>query len=94
MQNQDPTREAIKATAPAVDLTRFPLGVDTSIDQREFAELIGVKYRAVETWRREGRGPKFFRVGIRPRYRLRDIFDWQRERVVGSTLAEAPGGQA
>ena len=81
------TQENIAATA-IVDLSRYPLGAETPLTQHEVAELYGLTYRTIECWRRQGSGPRYFRIGIRPRYRLGDVIRWQRERLVASTLEE------
>ena len=76
--------------ATAVDLERYPLGLDTSLDQYETQALLGLKsHRTLATMRREGRGPRYFRIGPRPKYLLRDIIAWQRARLCTSTLEES-----
>ena len=83
---------ANEGVASAVDLGKYPLGLDSILDQRQVAALYGLKtHRTLETWRRQGNGPNYFRVGVRPLYRLRDVLDWQRSRLVRSTLDEESG---
>lgn len=78
------------ATAIGVDFSKYPLGYDTPITQYEVRDIYRLKtHRTCESWRRAGTGPKFFRVGQQPFYRLGDVIRWQEERVRRSTLEEA-----
>lgn len=37
------------------------------------AERVGVKKNTLETWRTQGRGPKFVKIGRRVMYRVADV---------------------
>lgn len=73
----------------SVDLSRYPLGLDTSLDQHETAQLLGLKsHRTLAEYRRNGTGPRFWRCGVRPFYLLRSVLDWEKSRTYSSTLEE------
>ena len=76
------------AIGPALNLDRFPLGLETSLDQHELAELLHLRYRTLETWRRAGTGPKYWRCAGRPYYRIRDVLSWEASLIRNSTLEE------
>ncbi len=82
------SKHPTKEQSARVDLGRFPLGLDTGLDQHEVGELLHVQDRTLGDWRRSGNGPPFYRIGVRPMYRLGDLIDWQRSRVRLSTLED------
>ena len=59
------------------------------LKEAEAAEIVGVSVRTLQTWRVEGRGPKYAKLGLRAvRYDKDLLEDWLRKRTVQST-AEA-----
>ena len=46
-----------------------------------------VKPRTLERWRREARGPAFFKLGRRCAYRVSDLDEWAESRKRNSTSA-------
>lgn len=57
--------------------TRIPALLDTPTA----AEVLGVTPRTLESWRTEGRGPSYLRLGHHTvRYDLNDVLAWLRER--------------
>jgi phage terminase Nu1 subunit (DNA packaging protein) len=74
---------------PALDSRRFPLGLDSLLTQQDLAEVLGVSIRTIETWRRDGSGPSYFRLNGRlVRYRLGTVLEWASERSFSSTAEE------
>lgn len=69
------------------------LGLESSVSQQTAAEILEITPRTLAKWRRDGTGPRFFRIGIRPRYRLIDLIEWQRSRLQRSTLEDNPSGR-
>jgi predicted DNA-binding transcriptional regulator AlpA len=49
------------------------------IDERQVGEMLGVSVFWVRKRRREGGGPKFFRIGGRVRYSIQDVEGWLNE---------------
>lgn len=43
------------------------------IREREAAHLLDMSVAALRKWRREGRGPRYFKVGKLVRYRVSDL---------------------
>jgi predicted site-specific integrase-resolvase len=58
------------------------------IDTLELARRLEVHPVTLATWRTEGKGPRFVRVGRRVRYRMSDIERWLVENERTSTQAE------
>ena len=56
--------------------------MDQIITEREAAKLAGWSCGALVKWRREGRGPRYIRVGRSIRYRLSDLLNWIEEHAV------------
>lgn len=49
----------------------------------DVAERMPVSVHTLRKWRREGRGPKFFRIGALVRYRAEDLDAWLTSRPSG-----------
>ena len=90
MKDKEPG-EASHTVGPALNLDRFPLGLESSLNQFELAELLHIRHRTLEAWRRAGTGPSYWRCGPRPYYRIRDVLSWQESLVRRSTLDEECG---
>ena len=43
---------------------------------KEAADYVGCSVAALRTWKRQGRGPKYFRLGKLLRYRKADLDEW------------------
>ena len=60
--------------------------------ETKLAEAIGMEPHTVASWRYDGTGPKYFRVGGRrtgkPLYLLSDVLEWIETRKYQSTLEE------
>ena len=48
---------------------------------KDAARAIGFSVRALEEWRREGRGPAYLRVGTRIVYPVTALEEWLRQQV-------------
>jgi excisionase family DNA binding protein len=51
----------------------------------ELAERLGVSVTTVRTWRRDGLGPPYIRVGSVIRYRETEVDKWERAQLVTAT---------
>lgn len=52
------------------------------LDERAAAATLGVSQRALQEWRRRGRGPQYARISSRCiRYRPEDLQKWALERL-------------
>jgi len=70
------------------------------IDERQAAQVLGLKVATLRAWRLKKRGPKFVRFGRAVRYPVRELEDYIAARTVQTTLAlslgfalEEPGGR-
>ncbi len=64
--------------------------LDSLLTEREAAAFLRFTPRALQEWRRNGRGPAFVKISARAvRYRLRDLLEWTEERVRHSTGGES-----
>jgi hypothetical protein len=70
-------RDARQAAARSV--IEFPL------DQFDTAALLGVSLAKLRSWRQQGLGPPFVRIGQRPCYRVADIREWIDSLPAGGT---------
>jgi hypothetical protein len=57
--------------------------LETAIDSRETARILGLSPVTLQQIRARGEGPTFFRIGRTVRYRLGDVIAWRNERTVG-----------
>jgi len=59
---------------------------DQLIAEEEAAGFIGVTRRALQSWRINGKGPRFVKISARcVRYRRRDLIEWSEEQLISST---------
>ena len=49
----------------------------------EAAEKCGLRPATLRKWRRQGRGPKWYRYGRAIRYLLSDLEEWQKTQPAG-----------
>lgn len=59
------------------------------LEQKELAERLHVSLGTLRTWRTEGKGPRFHRIGQMVRYAPSDVKEWLQSRQVGGQLVEA-----
>ena len=71
----------VAGTAPQVSHNSTDL--ETAIDSRETARILGLSPVTLQQLRARGDGPPFFRIGRTVRYRLGDVIAWRDERTVG-----------
>ena len=50
------------------------------VDERELAQLVGIKPNTLQKWRLRGAGPPFCRFGKAIRYRLDKVLAWAEHR--------------
>ena len=67
--------------APQVDHGSTDL--ETAIDSRQTARILGLSPVTLQQIRARGEGPPFFRIGRTVRYRLGDVISWRDERTIG-----------
>jgi predicted DNA-binding transcriptional regulator AlpA len=76
----------------AVEQNRRLRPVEKHLSVEELAEREGVPVGTVRQWNSRGTGPKYMRIGIYCRYRLKDVEEWEEDRTVeppGSIRAKA-----
>ena len=56
----------------------------TELKEQQAAILLTVSSRTLQSWRSDGLGPPFLRVGRSVRYRLGDLLAWMAENTVRS----------
>jgi excisionase family DNA binding protein len=55
---------------------------DRHLTVADLAEREGVPVQTVYAWNRTGTGPAYMKVGRFVRYRLRDVEQWEKSRIV------------
>ncbi len=65
-----------------------------TLTETEVAEMLRCTKAALRKWRREGRGPRFIRVGRLVRYRLADVEEFLESNASSSRAASNAGGQS
>ena len=53
-----------------------------SLTLRQASEYLGISQAALRTWKRNGKGPAFFRAGKLLRFRKCDLDAWIEEQLV------------
>ncbi len=53
---------------------------------KEAADYLGCSVAALRTWKRQGRGPKYFRLGKLLRYRRTDLDEWILDQLSIATM--------
>ena len=52
----------------------------------ELADYLGVSKWTLQTWRRQGTGPKYIQANnVKKYYRLDDVVEWMNQRTLAST---------
>lgn len=59
---------------------RFQVGL---LSDRDLADMLELTPDTLQTWRSEGKGPCFTRLGKKVFYRLADVLSWFEANVVG-----------
>lgn len=55
---------------------------DRHLTPEDLAEREGVPLETVYGWNKTGRGPRYMRIGRHCRYRIADVLEWEKARVV------------
>jgi predicted DNA-binding transcriptional regulator AlpA len=71
------------AASVAPQASHDSTNLETAIDSRETARILGLSPVTLQQIRARGEGPPFFRIGRTVRYRLGDVIAWRNERTVG-----------
>ena len=64
------------------------------LNETEVAEMLRCTKAALRRWRREGRGPRFIRVGRLIRYRMPDVEEFLESNASSSRAASNASGQS
>ena len=56
------------------------------LNEKQVAELLCCTKSALRRWRREGRGPRFVKIGRLVRYRQEDVEDFINESAVATQV--------
>ena len=62
--------------------------LETLLEEKELAERLQVSLGTLRTWRTEGKGPRFHRIGQMIRYAPSDVRDWLESRQGGGDAVE------
>ncbi len=62
--------------------------LETLIEEKELAETLQVSLGTLRTWRSDGKGPRFHRIGQMIRYAPSDVKAWLTSRQGGGDLVE------
>ena len=65
-----------------------------TLTEIEVAQILKCTTAALRRWRREGRGPRFIRVGRLIRYRLADVEEFLESNASSSRAASNASGQS
>jgi predicted DNA-binding transcriptional regulator AlpA len=57
--------------------------METAIDSRATARILGLSPVTLQQLRARADGPPFFRIGRTVRYRLGDVIAWRDARIIG-----------
>jgi excisionase family DNA binding protein len=77
-ENDQPTLAIVSAAGPTRDLVPSEL-----IDEPTLASRLGVSRSTLQSWRYNGRGPRFIKLGRMVRYRTTDIDAYLRANTRG-----------
>jgi predicted DNA-binding transcriptional regulator AlpA len=55
-----------------------------AINESELARLANISTAVLRKWRREGKGPRFVKLGRLVRYLVRDVNTWLDDQAVGT----------
>jgi predicted DNA-binding transcriptional regulator AlpA len=56
----------------------FPQSIDLSalVTEKEAARFLSMSFRTLQSWRSEGKGPPYVKLGRSIRYRMNDLLVW------------------
>jgi predicted DNA-binding transcriptional regulator AlpA len=66
----------------ATQVTNDP---DVALNENQAAELLGFSVRTLQSWRMNGGGPRYVKVGRSVRYPRRELVAFQQSKTVAST---------
>jgi hypothetical protein len=77
----------LEAALEALGVRNTAIELDAAVDENQAAKFLGFSPRTLQAWRYRGGGPRFVKaIGARAvRYRWRDLLEFQKLNVVGST---------
>ena len=52
------------------------------LNEKQVAKMLGVKIGTLSNWRSRGEGPKYVKIGAKPRYTEQAINDWLAARTM------------
>jgi len=58
------------------------------LEEKHLAETLQVSIGTLRTWRTDGKGPRFHRIGQMIRYAPSDVKEWLLSRQAGGGMAE------
>ena len=73
----------MKPAEATPDLRRESAELETAINSRVSARILGLSPVTLQQFRARGDGPPFFRIGRTVRYRLGDVIAWRDARIIG-----------
>lgn len=73
----------MRPVAAAPDPGHESTELETAIDSRATARILGLSPVTLQQLRARGDGPPFFRIGRTVRYRLGDVIAWRDARIIG-----------
>ncbi len=62
--------------------------LETLLEEKELADRLQVSLGTLRTWRTDGKGPRFHRIGQMIRYAPSDVKDWLLSRQGGGEAME------
>ena len=62
--------------------------LETLLEEKHLAETLQVSIGTLRTWRTDGKGPRFHRIGKMIRYAPSDVKEWLLSRQAGGGMAE------
>jgi predicted DNA-binding transcriptional regulator AlpA len=67
---------------------------DAALNENQAAELLGFSVRTLQSWRMQGGGPRYVKVGRSVRYPRRELIAFQKSKTVASTAETEMRGAA
>lgn len=59
------------------------------ISRKECAALLNVSYRTLEEWIRDGSAPPHYRIGMRLKFKKKEVNDWIEQRKINQPKEES-----
>ncbi len=73
------TPDALPSITPKQESPKMsPSTLDPSalLNEKEAARLLAMSFRTLQSWRSEGKGPRYLKLGRSIRYRRGDLLTW------------------